>query len=125
MPLLRTRVLKREWVAESNGKLRHLSILSKTVAWVPEFAVEDLPLGRTTALVPVCSEGPALGQNTLIMMMIDTYLLCVYLYLLPIIYVGQATQEARRLAMGWTARVRFRVSKRWRFFFTPSCPYWS
>ena len=30
-----------------------------------------------------------------------------------------------RLAAGWTARVRSRVSERWRFFFTPSCPDWS
>ena len=34
-------------VAESNGKLLHLLIPSKT-----EFAVEDLSLGRTAALVP-------------------------------------------------------------------------
>ena len=38
-------VLKREWGAESNGKLPHLS-------WVSEFAVEDLLLRRTSALVP-------------------------------------------------------------------------
>ena len=36
-------MLKREWGAESNGKLAHLSIPSKTAALVPEFAVEDLP----------------------------------------------------------------------------------
>ena len=36
---------------------------------VPEFAVEDLPLGRTAALVPeFCSKRPALRQNTLLMM---------------------------------------------------------
>ena len=45
-------MLKREWVAESNGKLTHLFILSHTVTLVHEFAVEDLPLGRTPALVP-------------------------------------------------------------------------
>ena len=45
-------MLKREWVAESNGKLPHLSIPSKTAAWFSEFAVEDLPLSRTAALVP-------------------------------------------------------------------------
>ena len=45
-------MLKREWGAESNGKLRHLFISSKTAIIVPEFAVEDLPLGRTAALVP-------------------------------------------------------------------------
>ena len=61
--LLRSvQMLKREWGVESNGKLPHLSIPSKTVAWVlelgrrlplsstailvPEFAVKDLPLGR-------------------------------------------------------------------------------
>ena len=45
-------MLKREWGAESNGKLPHLFISSKTATLVPEFAVEDLPLGRTTALMP-------------------------------------------------------------------------
>ena len=37
--------------AESNGKLPHLTTPSKTGAWVPEFAVEDLPSRRTEALV--------------------------------------------------------------------------
>ena len=37
-------MLKREWDDESNGKLSHLSIPSKTTTLVPEFAVEDLPL---------------------------------------------------------------------------------
>ena len=45
-------MLKRVWGAESNGKLPHLSILSKTAVWISEFAVEDLPLSRTAALVP-------------------------------------------------------------------------
>ena len=45
-------MLKREWGAESSGKLTHLFVPSKTTAWVSEFAVEDLPLGRTAALVP-------------------------------------------------------------------------
>ena len=44
-------MLKKEWCAESNGKLQHLSIPSKTAACVPELAVEDLPLSRTAALV--------------------------------------------------------------------------
>ena len=43
---------KGEWGAESNGKLLHLFIPSKTATLVPEFAVEDLPLGRTATLVP-------------------------------------------------------------------------
>ena len=42
--LLRSlQMLKREWGAESNGKLPHLFIPSKTATLVPEFAVEDLP----------------------------------------------------------------------------------
>ena len=51
-------MLKREWGAESNGKIPHLCIPGNTAALVPEFAVEDLhsvpmlavkdlPLGRT------------------------------------------------------------------------------
>ena len=38
--------------AESNGKLPHLYVPNKTVTLVPEFTVEDLPLGRTAALMP-------------------------------------------------------------------------
>ena len=38
---------KSEWGAESNGKLPHLFIPSETATLVPEFAVEDVPLGRT------------------------------------------------------------------------------
>ena len=51
--LLRSvQMLKRERDMESNGKLPHLFIPSKTAALVPEFAVEELPLGRTAALEP-------------------------------------------------------------------------
>ena len=45
-------MLKRESGAESNGKLPHQLIPSKTVTLFPEFALEDLPLGRTAALEP-------------------------------------------------------------------------
>ena len=45
-------MLKREWGAESNGKLPHQFISNETATLVPEFVVEDLPLGRTAALVP-------------------------------------------------------------------------
>ena len=44
-------MLKRDLGAESNEKVPHLFIPSKTAMLVPEFAVEDLPLGRTAALV--------------------------------------------------------------------------
>ena len=45
-------MLKRVRGEESNGKLLHLFVSSKTAALVPEFAVEDLLFGRTAALVP-------------------------------------------------------------------------
>ena len=38
--------------AESNGKLPHLFVPSKTATLVLEFAVEDRPLGVTVAVVP-------------------------------------------------------------------------
>ena len=40
------------WGAEGNGKLPHLFIRSKITNQVTEFAAEDLPLDRTTTLVP-------------------------------------------------------------------------
>ena len=36
----------------NNGKLPHLFIPSKTATLVPEYAVGDLPLGRTAILLP-------------------------------------------------------------------------
>ena len=60
-------MLKRERRAGSNGKLPHILVPSKTVTLVPEFALEDLPLGRTAVLVP------EFGKNTLKMI----YALCV------------------------------------------------
>ena len=55
--LLRSvQMLKREWGAESNGKLPHLSIPSKTAAWVPEFALKDLPLGRTLMMMMITTK---------------------------------------------------------------------
>ena len=44
-------MLKREWSAESNGKLPHLLIPSKTATSVPDFAMKDLPLGKIATLV--------------------------------------------------------------------------
>ena len=53
LDLLRSvQMLTREWGAESNGKLPHLFISSKIATFVPEFAVEGLPLGRTAVLAP-------------------------------------------------------------------------
>ena len=58
-------MLKGEWGAESNGKLPHLFISSKTATYAPEFAMEDLPLGRIAASVPEFAvKDLSLGQNT-------------------------------------------------------------
>ena len=51
-PLGSVQKLKREWGEESNGKLPHLFTPSKTATLVPEFAMEDLPLGRIAAMEP-------------------------------------------------------------------------
>ena len=63
--LLRSvQMLKRELGAESNGKLPHLFIPSKTRTLVPKFAIgQNYNLGSC-----VCSEKPGHGQNTLMMM---------------------------------------------------------
>ena len=45
-------MLKKEWGAKRNEKLPHLFIPSKTATLVPEFVVQDLPLGRIATLVP-------------------------------------------------------------------------
>ena len=52
--LLRSvQMLKREWGTESNGKLPHLFIPSKTLTLVPEFTIlKTSLLGRTASLVP-------------------------------------------------------------------------
>ena len=63
-------MLKREWGEESNGKLPHLFIPSKTVTQVPEFAMEDLTLGRIAALVPEFAvKYLPLGRTLMMMMM--------------------------------------------------------
>ena len=75
--LLRSvQMLKRERRAESHGKPQHLFIPSKTVALIPDFAVEDLPGENCNLGSCVCSERPVLGQNTL---MIYIY---IYIYFL-------------------------------------------
>ena len=45
-------MIKREWGAESRGKLPHPFIRSRTATLISEFVVEDLPLDRTELLVP-------------------------------------------------------------------------
>ena len=53
---------ERKWGAY--GKLPHQFIPNKTATLVPEFAVEDLRLGKTTALVPKFAvKGLPLGRT--------------------------------------------------------------
>ena len=66
-------MLKREWGAESNRKLPHLFIPSKTATLVPEFAGEDLPLGRTATLVPAFAMKDLPLGRTLMMMMMEIW----------------------------------------------------
>ena len=61
-------MLKGEWGAESNGKLPHLFIPSKTATSVPEFAMENLPLGRIAAPVPEFAVNYLPLGRTLLMM---------------------------------------------------------
>ena len=64
--LLRSvQMVKREWGAESNGKLPYLFIPSKTATLVPEFAVEDLPSRRTAILIPAFAVKDLLLGRTL------------------------------------------------------------
>ena len=64
-------MLKREWGAESNGKLPHLFIPSKTAVWVPEYAGGRPAFEQNCGLGSwVCSEGPGLGQNSMMMILL-------------------------------------------------------
>ena len=76
-------MLKSEWDAESNGKLPHLFIPSKTATWVPDFAMEDLPLGRIAALVPEFAvKDLPLGRTLILYIYIYIYLhnICIRCY---------------------------------------------
>ena len=64
----------REWSAESNEKLPHLFIPSKTTTLVPEFAVADLPFGRTADLMPeLAVKNLPLGKSLMSMMLKQLY----------------------------------------------------
>ena len=121
-------MLKREWVAENNEKLPHLFIPSKTATWVPEFAVEDLPLSRSAALLTEF-EVNDLPLGRIHMMMIgfknDIQLILVYDAKGRILIQNINVCKVLHLFMGWTARVQSQVSEGWRFLFTRLCPDWS
>ena len=70
--LMFVQMLTRERVAESNGKLPHLFILSKTATYVPEFAMEDLPFARITPFVPEFAvKDLPLGRTLMIIIIIN------------------------------------------------------
>ena len=65
-------MLKREWDAESNRKLPHLFIPSKTPTLVPKFAMEVLPLGRTATFVPEFAvKDLVLGRMMMVMTIVN------------------------------------------------------
>ena len=69
--------------AESNGKLSHLFIPSKTATWVPKFAMVDLPLDRITAFVPEFAvKDLPLGRTLMILLLLlfIIYYYCYYYY---------------------------------------------
>ena len=75
-------MLKREWDAENNGKLPHLFISSETTTWVPEFAMEDLTLGRIAALVPEFAvKDLLLGRTLMMMMMMAIQIMFIHLWM--------------------------------------------
>ena len=58
------------YYTESNGKQSHLFIPSNTATLVPEFTVEDLPLGRSATLIPAFAVKDLPLGRTLMMMLI-------------------------------------------------------
>ena len=75
--------------AESNEKLPHLSIPGKTAVWVPEFAVEDLPFGRITALFPEFAvKDLPLGRMLLLMVNIENSKFNKIQYQFPLIVLN-------------------------------------
>ena len=56
-------MLKRERGAASNGKLPYLFIPSKTAILVPDFAVEDLSMGRTATVPEFAVKAMPLGRT--------------------------------------------------------------
>ena len=78
--LLRSvQMLKREWNAESNGKLPHIIFHSKTPSLFPEFG-QDCNLGFC-----VCRERPALGHKLWITLIIIIIVITTIIIIIKII----------------------------------------
>ena len=72
-------MLKRGWAAESNWKLPHLFIHSKTATLLSECAAENLPMSRTAAMVPeFAAKDLPLGRTLMMMMMMMMKMTAVY-----------------------------------------------
>ena len=96
-------MLRIEWGAESNGKLPHLFIPSKTATQLPEFAMEDLPLGRISALVPESAvKDLPLGR---------TLMIYIYIY----IYIKFNREVSRKFDIIFSSKKR--IFKKTRDFF--------
>ena len=75
--LLRSvQMLKREWGAESNGKLPHQFIPVKLQPWFLSLQWKTCLLKKSSLGSCSCSEGPVLEQNTLMMVMMMMMYLC-------------------------------------------------
>ena len=81
-------MLKREWYAESNGKVSHLFIPGKTVALVLGFSVEDIPSAQLQPWFLRFSEGLVPGQNTLMIMMVMMGLFNYFLFSISLKLIG-------------------------------------
>ena len=78
-------MLKREWGAESNGKLPHLIIPGKSAALDPEFCGGRPVLGRTGALVTALALKDLPLCRTLMMMMMIIYMRGVHKVSFPLV----------------------------------------
>ena len=90
-------ILKKEWGVESNGKLPHLFIPGKAATLVPVFAVEDQPRQNCSLGFCACSEVPALGQNTL---MVILNAVCTFCYWCMTFSRSYVTISKYRLGVG-------------------------
>ena len=91
LDLLRSiQMLKKDWGAESNGKLPQLFIPSKTATLVHEFVVEDLPLGRTAVLMPEFAVKDLPQGRTLVYIYIYIYIYQISNFQVSSIYILNA-----------------------------------
>ena len=101
-------MLKREWGAECNWKLPHLSIPSKTAAWVPQFEVKDLPLGRTAALVPEFAVKD-LPLGRILMIIVMRYIYHYYFAGFHSFFMLKGFRGIEKFEEGWPRGLSFKL----------------